>query len=186
MGGQDKGWVEIAGKSMVNHVLEALAPQVSRVLINANRNLERYRSLGVTVIEDRLGGYQGPLAGVASALEATTTPLLLTVPCDAPLLPHDLAWRLYQSLEEQDAEIAVASSAGRLQTVFLLLRREVLEGLRAFLAEDDRKIDRWIPRHRWTAVDLSDCPQCFVNVNSPEDLTVLELRLNGSAGAVGG
>jgi molybdopterin-guanine dinucleotide biosynthesis protein A len=71
------------------------------VLINANRNLERYRSLGVTVIEDRLGGYQGPLAGVASALEATRTPLLLTVPCDAPLLPHDLAWRLYQSLSRR-------------------------------------------------------------------------------------
>ena len=181
MGGLDKGLVELAGKPMVSHVLAALAPQVGSLMINANRNLERYRALGVRVLEDRLGGYQGPLAGMASALEAISTPLMLTAPCDAPLLPPDLAQRLYLPLAaDHAAEIAVASCGGRLQPVFLLMRREVLAGLREFLAGGERKIDRWLPRHLWVSVDLSDRLECFANVNTPEDRAELERRLGRS------
>ncbi|MBP9662373.1 MAG: NTP transferase domain-containing protein, partial [Aeromonas sp.] len=41
MGGDDKGWVPLAGKPLIVHVLERLRPQVDEVLINANRSEER-------------------------------------------------------------------------------------------------------------------------------------------------
>ena len=44
MGGVDKGLVTLSSRPMVAHVLDRFAPQVSEVLINANQNLDRYRS----------------------------------------------------------------------------------------------------------------------------------------------
>lgn len=177
MGGIDKGLVEIAGRPMIGYVLEALRSQVDRVLINANRNLNRYAALDVEVVSDRLADYQGPLAGIASALSAASTPLVTTVPCDAPLLPTNLVQRLLAPLREADAEIAVVSVERRLQPVFLLMRRSVLAGLQAYLAGGERKIDRWFPTHRWISVDLSDCSDCFINVNSPADAAAVTPRL---------
>lgn len=178
MGGIDKGLVEIAGRPMISYVLEALRSQVEHVVINANRNLDRYATLDAKVVSDRIADYQGPLAGMASALAASTTPLIMTVPCDAPLLPTDLLQRQLAALTESAAEIAVVSVDAQLQPVFLLMQRSVLPGLEECLAAGERKIDRWIPAHRWISVDLSDCRDCFINVNSPEDAAAVASRLS--------
>ena len=83
MGGEDKGLVDLAGRPMIEFVLDALRPQVGRVLINANRNLERYAAYGHTVVADRHQGFLGPLAGVLSGLEESGSRYLLTAPWPA-------------------------------------------------------------------------------------------------------
>ena len=177
MGGQDKALVELAGRPMVAHVLAALEPQVEQVLINANRNAERYAVFGWPVVPDDEAGFLGPLAGLATGLRRATTPLVLTVPCDSPLLAPDLVTRLYSALEREDAELAVPFDGERLQPVFALVRRELADSLAAYLAGGDRKIDRWFARHRLARVDCSDLPDTFVNVNDPEERAALERRL---------
>lgn len=166
MGGIDKGLLELRGKPMITHVLERLTPQVSRVIINANRNLADYRCWAETVVKDSTGEYNGPLAGMASGLEVTGTRYMLTCPCDSPLLASDLAERMYiQSVAEQ-AEVAVASDGSRLHPVFLLIHRTLLPSILAFLEAGERKIDRWFEQHRFTIVDFSDKPETFLNVNT--------------------
>jgi molybdopterin-guanine dinucleotide biosynthesis protein A len=177
MGGTDKGLVELAGRPMIAHVLAALAPQVERVLINANRNQARYAEFGYPVIADLDDGFLGPLAGLAAGLQAAATPLVLTAPCDCPLLPADLAARLRAALAAADAEIAVPFDGERLQPVFALVRRELAGSLAAYLAGGDRKIDRWFAQHRLAQADFSDRPETFVNVNDPAERAALELRL---------
>lgn len=184
MGGTDKGLVELAGRPMIAHVLEVLAPQVEAVLINANRNLERYAAFGWPVVPDVDTGFLGPLAGLAAGLRAADTPLVLTAPCDSPLLAGDLAGRLYSALETEDAEIAVPFDGERLQPVFALLRRELGDSLAAYLGGGDRKIDRWFAQHRLARVDFSDRPETFVNVNDPEERAALEARLASGGRAV--
>jgi len=44
MGGADKGWVELAGRPLIDHVLDRLRPQVDEILINANRSQARYQA----------------------------------------------------------------------------------------------------------------------------------------------
>ncbi len=176
MGGRDKGLIEVGGAPMVRRVAERLALQVGAVLINANRNLPRYAELGYPVVSDVVAGYHGPLAGMASGLQAAQTPLVVTVPCDSPLLPGDLVARLCAGLG-RDAAIAVAHDGERMQPVFSLLRTELLEDLRAWLASGERKIDRWYARHPHSLVDFSDHPETFVNVNTPEDRAAVESRL---------
>jgi molybdopterin-guanine dinucleotide biosynthesis protein A len=184
MGGVDKGLIEVAGRPMIEHVLAVLAPQVGRVLINANRSLERYAGYGHRVVTDSLAGFQGPLAGVVSALEVTETDFLLTAPCDSPLLAPDLAQRMFDALSGAQAELAVAHDGSRQQPVFLLLRRPLVADLGEFLAAGGRKIDQWFSRHRLAEADLSHRPESFINVNDPDERERVEsMLLSRSSGA---
>ena len=95
MAGEDKGLIELHGRPMIRWVLERFSPQVSQVLISANRNQERYAALGNPVVVDAVSDFSGPLAGLAAGLTSATTKWLASVPCDSPLVPPDLVKRLY-------------------------------------------------------------------------------------------
>jgi molybdopterin-guanine dinucleotide biosynthesis protein A len=109
MGGVDKGLQNHQGQPLAMHALLRLQLQVGHVMINANRNLAAYESMGVPVWPDALPDYPGPLAGLLAGLEHCETPYLVTVPCDTPNFPFDLVPRLAKATEEADAEIALAS-----------------------------------------------------------------------------
>lgn len=178
MGGIDKGLAQLAGKSMVEHVLDRVAPQVDHVLLNANRNLAQYGALGPTVVEDSLKDFQGPLAGMLSGLQHCTTPLMITAPCDSPLPPLNYAARMLAALENDKAELAVATDGKRLQPVFCLMRAELAPSMQAFLESGDRKIDLWFSQHQMVRVSFEDQPQAFANINNPEELLSIETLLS--------
>lgn len=165
MGGIDKGLLEVAGRPMIEHVLEGIRPQVGALLINANRNLEAYRRYGYAVLGDEVEGFLGPLAGVLTGLRAVRSEYLLTVPCDSPLVAPDLAARMYSAAATAGADLAVAHDGERQQPVFLLLRRDLTRSLESFLAAGGRKIDRWFAGHQVAEADLSGHRESFFNVN---------------------
>lgn len=171
MGGQDKGLIELHRVPLIEYALTALSGQVDTILVNANRNIERYAGMGYPVIEDRHSGFSGPLAGMASALSAMRTRYLVTVPCDSPALPQELVDRLLDARAEAGAELAVAHDGTRMQPVFALLQGSLLPSLERFLDAGGRKIDQWYAQHRIALADFSDQPGAFTNVNTPEDLT---------------
>src|SRR5258708_6007614 len=126
MGGVDKGLQNFRGRRLVDHVYERFAPQVGGVVINANQNHEEYKTFGVRVVSDAIGGYAGPLAGVHAGLSVSKRPFLASVPCDSPFLPADLIERLYQRIDETGAELAVAKTGEQPHPVFSLMRRRRL------------------------------------------------------------
>ena len=185
MGGIDKGLQNFRGLPMALQTLMRLqlqtqAPQ--EVLINANRNLAAYESLGAAVWPDTLEGFAGPLAGFLTGLERCDTPLLLTVPCDTPLFPLDLLERLHTALIDQNADLAMASAReedGQLrpQPVFCLLKIDLLDSLVQFTQKGGRKIDAWTGQHRCAIVPFDrpqDAPEAFFNANTLEELQKLE------------
>jgi len=174
MGGVDKGLQEFRGRPMVAHVLEALAPQVGELLVNANRNPEAYERFGYRVIADEIPGFAGPLAGFERGLAHAGGALVVTAPCDSPFLPRDLVARLRAGLEREDAELAVAKTGDQAHPVFCLMRREVHASLAAFLASGQRKIDRWYATHRFVEVPFDDEADAFLNINTREELASLE------------
>lgn len=183
MGGIDKGLVPLAGRPMIAHIIERLRPQTSALIINANRSHESYHQYQLPVVADHVGEFAGPLAGMASGLAASTTEWVVTVPCDSPLVPPELVARLCQALQQEQAELAVAEGAGRLQPVFALLPRRLLPSLEAFLAAGERKIDRWYAQHQMAVADFADTPEAFLNVNTPADRDALEARLQSPSSA---
>jgi molybdopterin-guanine dinucleotide biosynthesis protein A len=169
MGGIDKGLAPLGDKPLIEHILAALGPQVTHLLINANRNIDRYAEYGHPVVKDRLDGHQGPLAGFAALLGACEDDWLVTVPCDTPHIPADLVQRMWSARVDAGAEIAIAHDGRRMQPAHALLPRRLLSDLEAFLDSGERKIDRWYARHAIVEVDFSDQPDAFLNLNRPED-----------------
>ena len=179
MGGQDKGLMHLAGRPLIGWVIAAVQPQVGPILISANRNQAAYAAFGHPVIGDNaigegLAGFQGPLAGIAAALSVAETPWLLTLPCDAPLPPADLAARLAAALARAGRELAVAWDGERGQPVHALLSRRLLPDLLDALAAGERRLEAWQAWHHPAIADFSDCPQAFLNLNTPEDIQRLE------------
>lgn len=174
MGGIDKGLVELSGKPMISHTIERVKPQVDRIMINANRNQEQYAALGFDVLSDKETGYLGPLAGMVTAMDNTQAELLLVVPCDSPMLPQDLCERMYASLVEADADIAVASDGEYQQPVVMLLKPHLKTSMQAFLDAGDRKIFLWYEQHKYVVTSFADQPNAFVNVNTLEQKLVIE------------
>ena len=174
MGGSDKGLQPFRGLPLAMHALLRLQAQVGMVMINANRNLAAYEAFGVPVWPDADPlAYAGPLAGFATGLTHCDTPWLLTVPCDCPLFPPNLAQRLGQGLADASAEVAMVRVGGRTQPVFCLLRADLLESLSRFLDGGGSKIDAWTATLNTVEVDF-DHPGEFENVNSLPELRALE------------
>ncbi len=176
MGGVDKGLQNHHGMPLALHALLRLAPQVGHVIINANRNLAAYESMGVPVWPDPLADYPGPLAGWLAGLEHAETPFMVTVPCDTPNFPADLVPRLATALAADQADIAMAATVedGRLQVqpVFCLLKTTLIESLVAYLNSGQRKIDAWTAQHRCVTVTFEDTA-AFFNANTPQELARL-------------
>ena len=177
MGGVDKGLVPINGRPMIAWVIDALRPQVAEVLINANRNHDHYGEFGCPVIDDGDSEFRGPLAGIASAMRVARTPWVAVVPCDSPLLDGELVARLHAAAVSSGSPVSAAHDGRRLQPVFALLARDLLDDLAGYLDDGQRKIDRWYDRHGYAAVDFSDTAASFANINAPEDRSALEESL---------
>ena len=179
MGGVDKGLQNFRGKRLVDHVYERLAPQVGGIIINANQNLDAYKSFGVRVVSDAIGNFAGPLAGLHSGLSVSRRPYLVSVPCDSPFLPADLVARLYAALEASGADIAVARTGEQPHPVFCLARKGVLDHLTAFLKDGGRKIDAWYAALRVSEVAFDDEASAFSNINTSDELKALETVQQG-------
>ena len=168
MGGQDKGWVSYLGQPLIHQVASRLQPQVSELVINANRNLSAYQALGFPVIQDVQAGFHGPLMGIATGLQAAQQPWALFVPCDGPFLPKNLAEKLYHATQDQQQPIAVASDGERLQPVVVLIRTSLITELNAALQRGERKPDRWYADQGMAQVSFP--PESLHNFNRREDL----------------
>lgn len=188
MGGADKGLQTFHGLPLAQQAARRLAPQVGTLRVNANRNIAAYEAFGAPVWPDADSSQPGPLAGILAGLARSETPWLLTVPCDTPLFPLDLARRMADALAAEQAEIAVACApeadaqgraVWRAQPVFCLLHTALHDSLARFIAQGGRKIDAWTAGHRTVPVRFDspgDAPDAFANANTLAELRALEAR----------
>lgn len=164
--GADKGLLLLGDRPLAGRLIDNLKPQVSRLLISANRHLDAYRQLGVPVIADRLPGFPGPLAGIHAALHACSTPWLAVAACDTPFLPADWVTTLSSALYAEP-RIAFAEDPGQQHPLVALIHRSLLPSLEATLARGDHRVRQWYRQHDARPVRFED-PQPFFNINTPE------------------
>ena len=169
MGGKDKGLVELNGSPLIQYVIDKLSQQDVSITINANRNLDSYQVFA-PVVSDSFPDYPGPLGGIHAGLKNATTDWVGFVPCDSPQISDDLVERFCAAVKE-DSDILVAHDGEFKQPVFTLFHKRVLPKLEAFLEHGDRKIILLYKECVTEYVDFSDAPNCFVNLNTPEELT---------------
>lgn len=185
MGGMDKGLVKLNQIPLVEHVIDRLKPQVDELFISANREVDAYLGYHLPVLQDKHSGFIGPLAGFYLGLSHAKHDYLLTVPCDSPLLPADLASKMLAALISKDAEIAVAKTDGHAHPVFCLCKTSVLPSLINFIDQGERKVSVWQKSLRYIEVDFSapnadGVTEAFININTSDELAALASTLSGT------
>jgi molybdopterin-guanine dinucleotide biosynthesis protein A len=189
MGGGDKPLRLIAGRPLLDRVIERLRPQVAGLVLNANGDPARFAAYGLPVVADSIPDYAGPLAGVLAGLDwaAANRPdcsMIVSAATDAPFLPTDLVDRMARAVAAEGADLACAASGGQTHPVIGLWPVRLREELRRALVEEGlRKVDVWTGRYRLAVVPFSDQPiDPFFNANRPEDLEAAAALLADSSG----
>ncbi|MGY4306626.1 molybdopterin-guanine dinucleotide biosynthesis protein A [Bradyrhizobium sp. USDA 4369] len=181
MGGGDKPIRMIGGRTLLQRVISRLAPQCSRLILNANGDPARFAAYGLTVVHDGVAGFPGPLAGILAGLDWVAaqmpeSPWMLSAAADCPFLPRDLVARLASARATEGAALALAESGGQTHPVIGLWPVSLREDLRhALVAEDIRKVTRFTARYQVTRVSWPVLPfDPFFNANTAADLAEAE------------
>jgi len=166
MGGIDKGLQPYGGKRLIEHVIEAISPQVDDIVISANRNLDDYATSGFPVITDNNNHYDGPLAGIASTIPHCKHEWILVTPCDMPSLPDTLVSRMME--HTNSSRLIAISTNDRLQLVFLL-HRNLLDSIRQYISGNQHTVMRWLDSVDHHILVMDD-ESYFYNINTPEQI----------------
>ncbi len=189
MAGTNKAMLDVGGSSVLTRLIGRLSPGVRRMVLNTNGDPGPFAGLGLAVVADSLPDHPGPLGGILAALEwaaaeASGTEWVVTVPCDTPFLPTDLAERLHAARIRDGAVLACAASAGRTHPVVALWPVNLAPALRQAIVEQGvRKVSRFTGRYACAVADWGTDPvDPFFNVNTAEDLTEAQRLANAYPG----
>jgi len=180
MNGQDKGLLQLHNRPMIDYVIERMKPQVGQILISANRHIEHYKKFGYEVLLDDYDDYRGPLAGMARGLTQSQSDYLLTVPCDGPLLPLDIATRMIDFALANTAKAVFVFDGHYKQPTYNLIHKDLLAQLNHSLANKEHKLGKWLMDNGAFRLDFSDQKAAFLNINTLDDLSLLNQTLKES------
>ena len=172
MGGKDKGLQLLNGKPLWQHVADTLAGQVTTIAISANRHIDTYRQSGYGVYQDSLENYPGPLAGMLSVMQQSQGEWFIFCPCDTPFIPSCLVERLF--LLRGTAPVVWVHDGERDHPAIALMHRSLAPALQAYLAAGERRVMVFMRESGGHSVDFSDVKSAFVNVNTSEDLQMMQ------------
>lgn len=171
--GADKAFARLAGRPLVTHVLERLAPQVDRVVISSNAPAAGFADTGVAVLPDVLGGFRGPLAGVHAALAAFPGAAVVSVAVDLPRLPRDLVTRLRRGWRGARCRFATDAQGGH--ALAILWPPGLADSLAQFLEPGRHSVGHWLARHGDPiAIPADRDADLGLNINTPTDLARVE------------
>ena len=157
----DKSMLPIKGKPMVEHICEQLCDSFEQTLVSANE-VDKLAFLGFEVIRDKIPG-QGPLMGIASALEASANELNFVVACDIPHI--DLTYVRRMLAEAEGVDIVIPTTGDeRYEPLFAVYRKSALKAINEVLSSGGRKISDVFSRCRVKYIELE--AREFTNLNT--------------------
>lgn len=172
--GGDKPLIKLGGRTLIDRAYGRAAAWSSSSVV-AIRSSDQLGPSQLPWIADA-AGIEGPLAGLATALEWACrrgAEALLTIPCDMPFLPDDLARRLIREIGDRRA--AIASSGGELHPVCGLWRNEAIYEFPAYCASGRRSLRGFAEQLGFAEVEWPTAPHDpFFNINSLADLSEAE------------
>ena len=166
---EDKGLVELNGKPLIAHVIEHIHNQVDDIVISANRNIDTYQTYASHVVADQRDGFQGPLAGIVSALPYCQHQWVVVLPCDIPFLPDDLVETLNPGHVNK---LHILKINGRLQLIFII-HKDLLTELVKYLDSENHKVMNWVESQNPLIIEVDSHSDAFANLNTLDELKQL-------------
>lgn len=172
MGEKDKGLQVLNGKPLWRYVADMLSDQVSAMAISANRHINIYQQSGYPVYHDSLADFPGPLAGMLSVMQRSGGEWFIFCPCDTPFIPSCLVERLTE--QRGDSPVVWVHDGERDHPTIALMHKRLLPDLHNYLTSGERRVMVFMRQSGGHSVDFSDLKSAFVNVNTTEDLQMMQ------------
>lgn len=184
---RDKALLTLGERPVISYVIENARPQVSRLLINANRHQQKFADFGLPVLSDGYGPAAGPLAGILTAMEYCRkadipAQAVACFPADSPWFPLDIVKRLAMSLLHENCQVSCIKHDTQWQPLFSLWDMSLAPVVRQAIAENcysPLALMQSLPHGVVCLSDLSS--EQFSNLNTPQDLQGAEEMLRKMA-----
>lgn len=165
----EKGLVSFQGKAMIQHVLDAVSKVTDKVILIANH--PEYRKLSYPCFPDIFHGV-GPMGGIYSGLNYSTTRKNLVLSCDMPFITAQFLEVLLDRVGDED--ILVPVYEGKPQPLCAVYDQHCREELKVRIESGNLKLQELFETLKTKRVPVdskfSDTPSIFTNINTPEDL----------------
>lgn len=166
--GSDKALALWQGRTLLECVAHSFGDAPERLLI---ASAGRYALPKWTVIADERPG-EGPLAGLETALQASTCEWVAFAGVDLPTLTAGYWRRLAEARTADSLSVQAADAQGQPQPLAALYHRDLLPHITALLGSGERRLRLACPTER--AAVVQGLPvRYFWNINRPEDLAAL-------------
>ena len=150
--GRDKAFLELAGRPLIEIVLEQVRQACDEVLVVAGEP-GRYSHLGVPVVHDVFRGV-GVLGGLHAGLAAASHDLSVAVGCDMPFLVPDLL-RAFANWAV-GVDVAVLREGGHIEPLHGAYRKTCVAPIETSIRAGRRRIVSFFPRVRVRYVTATD------------------------------
>jgi molybdopterin-guanine dinucleotide biosynthesis protein A len=174
--GRDKALLPLAGRPIIEHILERVEGLGDEVFITTNHPA-RYAHLGIRLESDRHPG-AGALEGLFTALSAARGERILVLACDMPFVsPSLLAYMIGLSPE---SDVVVPRHAGKFEPLHAIYSRDCIPFVGASLDAGETRVLCFFPQVRVRIVEEKElirfdpALQCFFNINTTKDLARAE------------
>lgn len=164
--GEDKGLMLLNGKPMIQYVIDAVSKLTDKIIIVSNSS--KYEQFGCKVIPDVVKD-KGPLGGIISGLEQTTSERNWILSCDTPYISVEILRELMETMGEE--QIRITSAGDKIHPLIGTYRKSALIPLKEQLALNELKLTKAFEGVEKTIFDANHYPlNCFKNLNKKEDL----------------
>lgn len=168
--GSDKGMIQLNGKRFIEHILEALIPNVSDIIIIANN--DNYNNLGYKVYEDIIKDH-GPLGGIYTGLRNSKTENNIIVSCDIPFINSGLIKHIIKNMGRTDISVPVFE--GNTEPLCAVYTKEITGKIKDLIINNELKIHNVLKHFITTEVHITNKldfynKRLLANINTPEEL----------------
>ena len=175
---QNKSFLKLNNKFFIENIIANLEQKVSKIIINANNDIDKYQFLNLEIVRDKISGYKGPLAGLHSAMynyQNTKEDLWFAIlPTDAPIINSDYI-DLFK-VQDKIKEMAFISKInGSVEPMFSFWSIKSFSYLDQILNNNDGyKIMKFAEEIGFKYLNVSKKSEAeFFNVNNQEDYEIL-------------
>jgi molybdopterin-guanine dinucleotide biosynthesis protein A len=173
--GRNKAVETVGGQTLIERVLDGLAPLTERALVVVSRaKVDLPVSGKAEVIPDLYPG-AGPLGGIYTGLSSAQTPISIVVACDMPFLSTPLLRHMVE-VSTGFSAVVPRLDGGLVEPLHALYNRNCLPKMKARLDRGELAITpllkelrvRYVERDEYLNFDPEELS--FFNINSPADL----------------
>ena len=162
--GTDKGLMRLAGKPMIQHILDPMAKVCQRILIVTGNPM--YGMFGFELVKDEAPDY-GPVMGILSGLKQSDAERNLVLSCDAPFVSFELLKELV--LLSDEADVIAAQSEKRIHPLIAIYNSSCLPVFEKAIVDDEHRLKTVLDQLKVKKLVVEDDEQ-LRNLNTQADL----------------